>query len=107
MYLPIHQLMVKNRVNAMFHGHDHVFVKQDLDGIVYQECPQPSISRYDNIQLAQDYGYVNGKVIGSSGHLRVTVTAEKTIVEYVRAYLQSDKLLSQKNSQVDYTYTIQ
>ena len=104
--LPIHQLMVKNRVNAMFHGHDHVFVKQDLDGIVYQECPQPSISRYDNTQLAQDYGYVNGKVIGSSGHLRVTVTAEKTTVEYIRAYLPKDETSSRRNGQVAYAYTI-
>jgi hypothetical protein len=104
--LPIHQLMVKNRVNAMFHGHDHVFVKQDLDGIVYQECPQPSISHYNNIQLAQDYGYVNGKVFGSSGHLRVTVTTEKVTVEYIRAYLPKDETSSQRNGQVAYTYTI-
>jgi len=104
--LPIHPLMVKNRVSAIFHGHDHVFVKQDLDGIVYQECPQPSISRYDNIALAQDYGYINGKVIGSSGHLRVTVTAEKATVEYIRAYLPKDETSSQRNGQVAYAYTI-
>ena len=104
--LPIHHLMVKNRVSAMFHGHDHVFVKQDLDGIVYQECPQPSINRYDNTQLAQDYGYVNGKVIGSSGHLRVTVTTEKTTVEYVRAYLPKDENSARQNGQVAYAYTM-
>ena len=103
---PIHQLLVENHVSALFHGHDHVFVKQDLDGIVYQECPQPSITRYDNVQLAQDYGYVNGKVIGSSGHLRVTVTAEKTTVEYIRAYLPKDETSSQRNGQVAYTYKI-
>ena len=38
---PIHQLLVQHRVTAVFHGHDHLYVKQDLDGIVYQEVPQP------------------------------------------------------------------
>jgi hypothetical protein len=40
--MPIHQLLVRNKVAAVFHGHDHLFAKQDLDGIVYQEVPQPS-----------------------------------------------------------------
>jgi len=104
---PIHQLLVENHVSALFHGHDHVFVKQDLDGIVYQECPQPSMTRYDNVQLAQDYGYVNGNVYSSSGHLRVTVTAGQTTVEYVRAYLPKDETSTQQNGQVAFTYTIE
>ena len=36
-------------VDVVFHGHDHLFVKEDLDAngdglsdLVYQECPQPS-----------------------------------------------------------------
>ena len=103
---PIHDLLVENHVNALFHGHDHVYVKQDLDGIVYQECPQPSISRYNNTKLAQDYGYTHGDVISSSGHLRVTVTPEQATVEYVRAYLPQDENPSQKNGQVAHTYSL-
>jgi hypothetical protein len=103
--LPIHQLLVQNHVSAVFHGHDHVFVKQDLDGIVYQECPQPSMARYDQTQMAQDYGY-NGVIFGSSGHLRVTVTANQVTVDYVRAYLPQDENSSQKNGMVSYSYTI-
>jgi hypothetical protein len=103
---PIHRLLVENHVSALFHGHDHVFVKQDLDGIVYQECPQPSITRYNNTQLAQQYGYVHGDVVSSSGHLRVTVSPSNVMVEYVRAYLPKDENAQRKNGQVDYTYII-
>ena len=39
---PIHQLLVKNHVSVVFHGHDHLYAKQNLDGIVYQEVPQPA-----------------------------------------------------------------
>jgi hypothetical protein len=104
--VPIHQLLVQNHVSAVFHGHDHVFAKQDLDGIVYQEVPQPSMARYDNTQMAQDYGYTHGDVLGSSGHLRVTVTPDQVIVDYVRAYLPQDERPGQQNSEVDYSYAI-
>ena len=103
---PIHPLLVENHVSAVFHGHDHVFVKQDLDGIIYQECPQPDIRQYNNTRLAADYGYTHGDVLGSSGHLRVTISASQATVAYVRAYLQSDETNSQRNRQVDFTYTI-
>jgi len=104
--IPIHQLLIANHVSAVFHGHDHVFVKQDLDGIVYQELPQPSNAEYNNTNLAADYGYTNGVVFGSSGHLRVTVTPEQVTVDYVRAYLLQDEKAGQHNGQVDYTYIL-
>jgi hypothetical protein len=102
----IHTLLIENRVSAVFHGHDHVYVHQELDGVVYQECPQPSITRYDNTQLSQNYGYLHGEVASSSGHLRVTVTPEQATVEYVRAYLSKDENTTRQNGQVDLTYTI-
>ncbi len=78
---PLHQLMVDNHVTAVFHGHDHVFVKQELDGIVYQELPQPGYfnfanpeKSYSNTGLAAKYGYTHGVVYSSSGYLRVSVT---------------------------------
>ena len=33
---------------------------------------------------AAEYGYKSGVILGSSGYLRVTVLAEKAMVEYVR-----------------------
>lgn len=97
--VPIHQLLITNHVSAVFHGHDHVFVKQDLDGIVYQELPQPSNDQPDNTNLAAEYGYVNGDVVAGSGHLCVTVTPEQVTVDFIHAYLS-------QNGQVNYTYTL-
>ena len=104
--MPIHQLLVQNKVNAVFHGHDHLFVKQELDGIVYQEVPQPSTARYDSTTNAKEYGYVSGDVLGGPGHLRVTVSPSNVKVEYVRSYLPKDEDAQRKNGQVDYTYII-
>jgi hypothetical protein len=81
--MPIHQLLVTNHVSAVFHGHDHLYVKQELDGIVYQECPQPGDPR-GNTRSAVEYGYQSGVILGSSGYLRVRVGAETTKVEYVK-----------------------
>jgi predicted phosphodiesterase len=104
--LPIHQLLVQNHVNAVFHGHDHLFIKQELDGIIYQEVPQPSASRANTTDSAAEYGYLSGDVLGSPGHLRVTVGPQQVTVEYVRSYLPQDEKSGQKNGQVDYSYTI-
>jgi hypothetical protein len=104
--VPIHQLLVANNVSAVFHGHDHVFVQQELDGIIYQEVPQPSSADNNKTGLATDYGYVNGVILGSSGHLRVTVAPQEVTVDYVRAYLPQDDTAIQHNGTVDYSYTI-
>lgn len=104
--LPIHDLLVKNHVNIVFHGHDHLFVKQELDGIVYQEVPQPGQPRYDNTRSAGEYGYKSGTLLGSSGHLRIRVDANKATVEYVRAYLPSDESAKRKNGTVDCRYEV-
>ena len=103
---PIHQLLVDNHVTAVFHGHDHVYVKQDFDGIVYQEVPQPSVTLYNNEHLATDYGYTHGVVLSSSGHLRVTVGANGVTVDYIRAYLPADQTGTRRNGQVSYAYSI-
>jgi hypothetical protein len=82
---PIHQLLVQNKVSAVFHGHDHFYAKQDLDGIVYQLVPQPGYPGNGRApRSAAEYGYVNGTILGSSGHLRVSVSAQQAKVDYVR-----------------------
>ena len=98
---PVHQVMVDNNVTIFFHGHDHVFVKQDLDGIVYQECAQPSDANYAEGFVSQGH-YWNGDILENSGHLRVTVSPAQVLVEYVRAWLPGDGT----NGAVAYSYTI-
>jgi hypothetical protein len=83
---PIHQVLRDTRVTAVFHGHDHVYVRQELDGIVYQEVPQPSASNFTNgATIATEGGYATGVVRSSSGHLRVVVSPANVTVDYVRA----------------------
>lgn len=84
--LPIHDLLVKHRVNVVFHGHDHLYAQQERDGIVYQLVPQPGHARFDNTRSAAEYGYKSGVIAGASGILRVAVSPQTAVVEYVRAY---------------------
>jgi len=84
---PIHQLMADNKVTIFFHGHDHFFAKQELDGVIYQLVPQPSHRNYKKASQAQEYGYLSGDILPNSGHLRVTVRSADVIVDYVRTYL--------------------
>ena len=81
--MPIHQLLVQNKVSAVFHGHDHLYARQELDGIIYQEVPQPSHFERTT-RSAAEYGYKQGVILPSPGILRVTVSPVKSIVEFVQ-----------------------
>jgi predicted phosphodiesterase len=81
--MPIHQSLVQNHLNIVFHGHDHFYAKQDIDGIVYQEVPQPGDPK-GSTRSAMEYGYKRGVILPSSGYLRVIVSPEKAKVDYVR-----------------------
>ncbi len=82
--LPIHQLLVKHHVEAVFHGHDHLYVHEELDGVAYQCVPQPG-NVNGGTRSAAEYGYRSGTILGSPGHVRVTVSPGATKVEFVRA----------------------
>lgn len=104
---PIHQLLVDNKVSVVFHGHDHLYAKQDLDGLVYQEVPQPSAKNTNNAaMLAATYHYAAGTILASAGHLRVTVAPDKVTSEYVRAWLPANETATRKNAQVDDSWAV-
>jgi hypothetical protein len=102
---PIHQLMVENKVTIFFHGHDHFYGKQEKDGIVYQEVPQPSNKNITNISAAQ-YGYVDGVMLAGRGYLLVTVSAMGARVEYISTYLPAEENATRKNRDVAHSYEI-
>ncbi|MHC4175377.1 MAG: metallophosphoesterase family protein, partial [Planctomycetota bacterium] len=104
---PIHQLMVDNNVTIFFHGHDHFFAKQELDGIIYQLVPQPSHHNFTKANQAVAYGYESGEILPNSGHLRVNVRSSEVIVEYVRAYLPETENAQRINGQISHTYHIE
>ena len=80
---PIHNLLVQNHVSIVFHGHDHLYAREELDGVVYQEVPQPGAPNAD-ARSAAEYGYKSGTILGGAGYLRVAVSAKQATVEYVR-----------------------
>lgn len=81
---PIHDLLVEGGVDAVFHGHDHLYARQERDGLVYWLVPQPSHARGDSVQSAAEYGYKSGTILGSSGWLKASITPDKAVVEYVK-----------------------
>jgi hypothetical protein len=98
---PVHALLVRHRVNAVFHGHDHLYAKQDLDGIVYQELPQPGNPRA-NARNAADYGYRTGTVRSGAGFLRVAVSPERATIDYIR----SDQPRDSARPSVEHAYSL-
>lgn len=106
----VHDMLVSQGASVFFHGHDHVFVYQSLDGLVYQECPRPNDSGYNDAFLARGC-YTHGESHKNSGHLRVTVASESLRVEYVRSVLPEDEPLNEDegpvyNSDVSCSYTL-
>ncbi|MEQ1859210.1 MAG: metallophosphoesterase family protein [Chthoniobacteraceae bacterium] len=103
---PIHDLLVKHGGSIVFHGHDHLYVQQERDGIIYQLVPQPGHSRFDNTRSTEEYGYKSGVKRGASGILRVTVSPDKAVADYVRAYPDSAESAERKTGAVTHSYTI-
>jgi len=102
--MPIHQLLVKTGVSAVFHGHDHLFVKEELDGIIYQEVPQPGHPS-GGTRSAEEYGY-SGVILGSSGHVRVTVGEKEAKVDYVRSIVPGVTRSDLENGAVEHSYVV-
>lgn len=100
---PIHQLMVENGVTVFFQGHDHLFARQELDGVIYQTVPMPADPSYstDNAN-----SYLSGDILPASGHLRVTVSPQGVTVDYIRSFLPQDENANQQNGMIAFTYTV-
>ena len=94
---PLHQLMVENGVSAYFHGHDHQYVYEKRDGIVYQEVPSAgAASAFSGVYTEGSHGdYETIKILTTVGHLRITVTPTQAMVDYV------------PSSGTTYSYTIE
>jgi hypothetical protein len=101
---PVHRIFIANHVTAFFHGHDHVFAKENVDGIVYQEVPMPSDKTYG--YGFNDYHTTDActeAVRPNSGHLRVTVSPTFTTVKYIHAFLPGS---GSNGSEDSYSYTM-
>ena len=101
--LPIHQLMVETGVTIFFQGHDHLFARQELDGVVYQTLPHPADP---TPTLDWKDAYRSGDILPGSGRTRVTVSPEAVRVEYVRSYLPGDATAEHPDGEVVKAYEL-
>ncbi len=101
--LPIHQLFVKTGVSIFFQGHDHIFCKQELDGVIYQTCPCPADPTNS---LINGDAYRSGDKVPGAGLVRVTVGPSEAKVDYVRAYEPSAETEAHKHGEIAYSYTV-
>ena len=106
--LPIHQLMARNGVTIFFQGHDHVFVRQKLDGVVYQTLPTPADFRATLDGEGDDFrgAYRSGDIVAGAGRVRVSVSPEKVRVEYVCSRLAKDATEAHPDGEVAFAYEI-
>ncbi len=104
--LPVHQLMVKYGVSVFFQGHDHIFVKQGKDGIVYQEVPNPA--NPNNGQEPSDFrsSYKSGDMLPASGHLRVSVSPQNAKVDYLWSWMPKDVSPEHQQGAVAFSYDV-
>ena len=103
---PIHQVFVDTGVDIFFQGHDHLFAKEQLNGVVYQEVPMPSDNTYTFGYSANATAYTDVTLDGT-GHVKVNVTPECVTVDYVKSYLPQDTTSGlHANGEIGYSYTL-
>jgi len=93
-------------VSVVFHGHDHFFAHQLLDGITYQLVPQPAHQNHRK-HHAEVYGYKSGTFIPNSGHIQVEVASDKAVISYVRSMNNLLKRPSFENGDLAFSYEIE
>lgn len=81
--MPIHDLLQKYGVDAVFHGHDHFYARQVRGGLSYILVPQPGYRGRPNTNSAEEYGYRSGTILPSPGFMRVSVTPSSATIECV------------------------
>lgn len=101
--LPIHQLFVKTGVSIFFQGHDHIFCKQELDGVIYQSCPCPADPTNS---LINGDAYRSGEKVPGAGLVRVSVGPKEAKVDYVRAFEPSAEIEGHKHGEIAFSYTV-
>ena len=102
--LPVHPLMVRHGVTIFFQAHDHIFARQELDGVVYQSVPNPADDTYT---ARNRNAYLSGDVLDNSGYLKVTVSPERLLVDYIRSYLPKDEVDGRRHGETAFSYTLE
>lgn len=99
--MPIHALFVKYGVTAFIQGHDHLFARQQLDGVTYITCPMSGDPGYNTYNSD---AYLSGDKLSNTGHLKFSVLAGKVTMDYIKAVLPKDEVMQGENGHVAYSY---
>ncbi len=100
---PIHDLMRDAGVTIFFQGHDHLYARQQLDGVTYQTVPNPADSTFTTFNRDS---YKSGDIFPNSGHLRITVSHDQAKVEYIRSFRPQDEGEGKTNASIAHAYTL-
>jgi hypothetical protein len=100
--MPVHDLFVKYGVTIFFQGHDHLYARQELDGVVYQEVPQPATTG----DPANESAYRSGTILGAPGTLKVTVASTGVTVAYIRSSIGAGGTPASDNGTIVASYTV-
>ncbi len=126
---PIHQLFTDTKVTIFFQGHDHMFARERVDGVIYQEVPNPGDNSYFAYncdayapasitwQGPPGYGVYEPAYsvrMPNTGYLDVTVGPDGVHVDYIRTYRDVDiktdpnKIFGGKavNGQIAFSYSV-
>ncbi len=103
---PIQKVFEDTGVDIFFQGHDHLFAKEQLNGVVYQEVPMPSDITYQIGYTANASAYTDVTLDGT-GHIRVNVSPDCVTVDYVKAYIPgTDGSAGHNNGEIGYSYSV-
>lgn len=100
--MTIHDLFVRYGVTIVFQGHDHLYARQELDGVVYQTVPQPATDG----DPANAPAYLTGTVLPAPGTLSVSVGATGVTVRYIRASVGANGSPAPANGSVVTSYVV-
>lgn len=103
---PIHQVFMDTGVDIFFQGHDHLFAKEVLNNIVYQEVPMAADLTYVKGYTANASAYTD-VILDGTGHIKVDVSNNCVTVSYVKSYIPGTTGSSgHTNGEIGYTYSV-
>ena len=100
--MPIHDLFVKYKVNAFIQGHDHLFARQELNGVAYITCPMSGDPGYNTYN---ENAYLSGDKLSNTGHLKMVVTKSDFQMLYIKSVLQKDIATQGENGRIAYAWS--
>jgi len=103
---PIHALLAARGRVVVLHGHDHLYARQERDGVIYLEVPQPGHVRGGGARSAAEYGYREGKIDGGTGFMRIDVRAGTATINYVRTWLADAERADRRNAEIADSFSV-